>query len=131
MDISAVPAVPAAWLAAGRQGGSGSVAGRIVLVVVAVLAAGAFTVLQIKARSRRRRPPSRRRRRYDPSDWRTLAPPYWAEGRDDDAPFGNEESYRPDWRYGYPPGYEPYRPADPGVRPPPAVRNDTTRDWGS
>jgi hypothetical protein len=146
-----------AWLAAGHQSGSGSVLGRIMLVGVAVLAVGAFTVLQIKARSRRRRPPGPavRRRRYDPSDWRALPPQYWAEGRDDEAPFGNEESYRPDWRYGYPPGYDPpgydppgydppgydppgydppgydpYDPADPGVRPSRAVRDEATRDWG-
>ena len=98
-----------------------------------VPAVGAFTVLQVKARSRRRRPPSVRRRRYDPSDWRALPPQYWAEGRDDEAPSGNEESYRPDWRYGYPPGYEPnnpYRSADRGVAPPRAVRDDATRGWG-
>ncbi len=135
-----ISAVSGAWLAAGHQGGSGSVAGRIVLVATAVLAVGAFIVLQIRARSRRRRPPSERRRRYDPSDWRALAPQYWAEGRDDETPFGNEESYRPDWRYGYPPGYDPdgrYDPGDPGapaapgVRPPRAVRDDAARDWGS
>jgi hypothetical protein len=117
------------WLAAGHQAGSGSAAGRIVLVAVAVLAVGAFTVLQIKARSRRR-PPSERRRRHDPSDWRALPPPYWAEGRDDEAPLGNEESYRPDWRYGYPPGYEPLDASDSGVRPPRAARDDAARDWG-
>src|SRR5712691_2750153 len=105
MHTQYISAVSGACLAAGHQGGSGSVAGRIVLVATAVLAVGAFTVLQIKARSRRRRPPSERRRRppserrrrYDPSDWRALAPQYWAEGRDDETPFGNEESYRPDW----------------------------------
>jgi len=134
MRISAVPAVWPAWLAAGQHGGSGSVLGRIVLVGVAVLAVGAFTVLQIKARSRRRRPPSPRRCRHDPCDWRALPPQYWAEGRDEEAPLGNEESHRPDWRYGYPPGYEPgnpYRSADPGVRPPRAVRDDAGREWGS
>lgn len=64
-------------MAAGHQGGSGAVAGRIVLVAVAVLAVGVFAVLQVKARSHGQRPPSEpRRRRYDPSDWRTPPPPY-------------------------------------------------------
>lgn len=130
MRISAVPAVSPAWLAAGQHGGSGSVLGRIVLVGVAVLAVGAFTVLQIKARSRRRRPPSPRRRRPDPPDWRALPPQYWAEARDDEAPLGNEESYRPDWRYGYPPGYDPYPPYDP-ARSPWAAQDDAARDWRS
>jgi hypothetical protein len=107
---------PVAWIAAGHQGGSGAVTSRIVLVAVAVLAVSAFAVLQLKARSHRPRSPSepgRRRRRYDPSDWRTLPPPYWPEGRNDEAPFGNEERHRPDWRYGYPPGYDPYPRYDP------------------
>jgi hypothetical protein len=77
----------AAWLAAGGQGGSGPVLGRVILVAVAVLAVGAFAVLQAKARSRRRGPPS-----------------------------GHEES-RPGWRYGYPPGYEPYPLYDPDRSP--------------
>jgi hypothetical protein len=119
---------PVAWLATGHQGGSGSVAGRLALVAVAVLAVGAFAVLQIKARSRRRRPSADRRRRwYDPSDWRTLPPPYWPEGREDEGPLGNEERYRPDWRYGYPPGYEPYPLYDP-ARSPWAARDDAARD---
>ncbi len=110
----------AAWLAAGQQSGSGSALGRVVLVAVAVLAVGTFAVLQARARSQRRKPPSdrrRRRRRHDPSDWRTLPPPQWPEGRDDEPPFGNEERYRPDWRYGYPPGYDPYPRYDPARRP--------------
>ena len=123
----AVAVRPAAWLAAGHQAGSGSVVGRLALVAVAVLAVGAFAVLQIKARSHRRRPPERRRRRYDPSDWRTLPPPYWPEGREDEGPFGNEERYRPDWRYGYPPGYEPYPLYDP-TRSPWVPHDDAARD---
>jgi len=100
--------VSAGWLAAGQQDGSGSVAGRVALVAVALLAVGAFAVLQICNRSDRRRPPSeRRRRRYEPSDWRTLPPAYWPAGRDGEAPPGNEQSYRPDWRYGYPPARRP------------------------
>src|SRR4029077_19370513 len=59
------------WLGARYQGGDGSGAGRIALVAVAVLAVGAYTVLQVKARARRRGAmPGRGRRRYDPADWR-------------------------------------------------------------
>jgi len=112
----------ATWLAAGDQGGSSSALGRIVLVAVAVLAMGAFAVLQARARSQRRRPPSRRRRRA-PSDWRALPPPRWPAGRHDEPLPGNEENYRPDWRYGYPPGYEPYPLYDPD-RSPWAVRDE-------
>ncbi len=127
---------PVAWLAVGHQGGSGAVTGRIVLVAVAVLAVGAFAVLQVKARSRRPRSPSgpRRRRRepfnpFSPSDWRTLPPPSWPDGRNE-APLGNEERYRPDWRYGYPPGYDPYPLYDP-ARSPWTARDDATRDGRS
>ncbi len=124
----AVVMTPVAWLAAGHQGGSGSVVGRIALVAVAVLAMGAFAALQIKARSYRRRPQSERhRRRYDPSDWRMLPPPRWPGGRDDEAPLGNEERYRPDWKYGYPPGYDPYPLYDP-ARSPWAAHGDAARD---
>jgi len=78
------------WLAAAHQGGNGPVLGRVVLVAVAVLAVGAFAVLQVKARSPRCRPspPWFRRRRYEPPDWRTL-----------------------------PPGYDPYPRRDPARRP--------------
>ena len=121
----------AVWLAVGHQGESGSSAGRVALVAVALLAVGAFAVLQLKARSRRRAAPSERlRRRYDPSDWRTWPQPSWPEGRADEAPFGNEESCLPDWRYGYPPGYEPYPRYDP-ARSPWAVRDDAVRDRSS
>lgn len=133
----AVVITPVAWLAAGHQGGSGSVVGRIALVAVAVLAVGAFAVLQVKARSRRPRAPSEPRRRrhepfnpFNPSDWRTLPLPYWPDGRNDEAPLGNEERYRPDWRYGYPPGYDPYPLYDP-ARSPWAARDDATRDGRS
>jgi len=112
------------WLAAGQQGGSGPIAGRIALVAVAALAVGAFAVLQIKARSRGRRS---RGRRSDPSDWRALPPPSWPGGRDGEAPSGNEERCRPDWKYGYPPGYEPYPLYDP-ARSPWATRDDPARD---
>ena len=115
------------WLAASYQGENGSGAGRIALVAVTVLAVGAYTVLQVKARLRRRGAMSERgRRRYDPADWRTWPPPSWPGGPDE-APSGNEERYRPDWRYGYPPGYEPYPRYDP-ARSPWAVRDDAARD---
>jgi len=100
--------VSAGWLAAGQPAGSGSAAGRVALVAIAVLAVGAFAVLHLSNRSDRRRPPRpRRRRRYDPPDWRTLPPLYWPAGRDGEAPPGDEESRRPDWRYGYPPARRP------------------------
>jgi hypothetical protein len=120
MVMSASPT----WLAAGPSGGDSSMAGRIVLVAVAVVAVGAFTVLQIMARSGRRRPPAqRRRRRYDPSDWR-VPPPCGTAGGNDEAPSGNAEQHRPDWRYGYPPGY------DQGLPPRGAVRGEARRDRG-
>ncbi len=119
------------WLAASYQGGNGSGAGRIALVAVAVLAIGAYAVLQVKARSRRRGAMSARgRRRYDPADWRTWPTPSWPGGRDDEPLSGNEEQCRPDWRYGYPPGYEPYPSYDP-ARSPWAARDDAARDRSS
>ena len=128
---------PVAWMAAGHQAGSGAVTGRIALVGVALVAVGAFAVLQVKARSHRQRSPfeSRRRRHepfnpFNPSDWRTLPSPHWPEGRNDEAPFGNEERHRPDWRYGYPPGYDPYPLYDP-ARSPWAAREDAARDGRS
>jgi len=107
------------WLAAGHAAGSGSGMGRIALVAVAVLAVAAYALLALKARSRR----ARAGRRYDPWDWRTYRP----GGRDSGAPHGNEESRRPDWRYGYPPGYEPY-PLYDQANSPWAVKDDATGD---
>jgi hypothetical protein len=117
------------WLASSYQGGNGTAAGRIALVLVALLAVGAFTLLQVRARWRRRGAPSapRGRRRYDPSDWRTWPPPSWSGGPDDQPRPGNQEKIRPDWRYGYPPGYEPYPRYDP-ARSPWAVRDEAVRD---
>ena len=88
--------------------------GQLVLIAVAVGAVGAFTVLQLRAWSRRRRSPSRRSR--DIYDWRTLPPP----PQDDDPgpgemPFGQQESYGPLWRYGAPRGYR--RDYEPGCEP--------------
>ena len=96
------------WLATSYTGGNGSAAGRIALVAVAVLAVAAYALLQLRARSHRARAG---RRRYDPWDWRTYPPQSWPPERDTGAPYGNEESSRPDWRY------EPAR-----VRAVPAVR---------
>ena len=124
------------WLAAGYAGEGGSAEGRIALVAVAVLAVVAYTLLQLKARSQRARAG---RRRYDPWDWRTYPPESRPGGHDapgghdgprghgGGAPDGNEESRRPDWRYGYPAGYEPY-PLYDEARSPWAVRDDATSD---
>ena len=112
------------WLATSYTDGSGSGAGRIALVAVAVLAVGAYALLQLKARSRRARA---ERRRYDPWDWRTYPPQSSPGDRDAGAPYGNEESSRPDWRYGYPPGYEPY-PLYDQARSPWAVRDQASSD---
>lgn len=103
----------AAWLAAGDQGEGGSALGRVVLVAVAVLAVGAFAILQVKARSRRRR---------RPLDGRAVPPPRWP-AEQDEPPLGEREKSRPDCRYGYPPGYEPYPLYDPD-RSPWAVRDE-------
>jgi hypothetical protein len=126
----------ASLAAAGHPGPGAPVADRIALVAVAVLAVGAFTVLQVRARPDRWRPPGRERsgrrggarrgdsrrgdsrrgggleRRGNPErrgvpDWRTPPSRYGLDVRQDEAPAGNEERYRPDWRYGYPPGREP------------------------
>jgi len=117
------------WLASSYQGGNGSAAGRIALVLVALLAVGTFVLLQVKARWRRRgglRSPLGGRR-YDPSDWRAWPPPSWPGGPDDEAPFGNEEKCRLGGRYRYPPGYEPYPRYDP-ARSPWAVPDEPARD---
>ena len=112
------------WLAANQADGNGSAAGRIALVAVAVLAIGAYALLQLQARSRRA---SAGRRRYDPWDWRTYPPESRPAGPDAGGPYGNEESSRPDWRYGYPPGYEPY-PLYDQARSPWAVRDQASSD---
>lgn len=78
--------------------GGGSPAERIALVAVAVLAVGAFVVLQVIARSQRRR-------RSAFADWRTWPPGFdpWA-GRGDPMAGQHEGSaYRPG--YGFLPGH--------------------------
>jgi hypothetical protein len=111
-------------LAAGYADGSGSAMGRIVLVAVVVLAVAAYALLQLRARSGRARTG---RRRYDPWDWRTYPPESGPGDRDSRAPDGDAASGRPDWRYGYPPGYEPY-PLYDQARSPWAVKDDANRD---
>jgi len=116
--------------------GSDPALGRIALVAVAIAAAGAFTVLQIRARSRRldarraasaaRRQPAlgarrrpvlgaRRRRARAGRDWRTLPPPYPASAPDERPPLRDHDDYGPLWRYGSPRGYG--RDYGPGHRP--------------
>jgi hypothetical protein len=112
------------WLAAGYADGGDSAMGRIALVAVAVLAVAAYALLQLRGRSHRARAG---RRRYDPWDWRTYPPQSWPPERDTGAPYGNEESSRPDWRYGYPPGYEPY-PLYEQARSPWAVRDEAASE---
>jgi hypothetical protein len=88
--------------------------GQFVLIAVAVAAVGAFTVLQLRAWSRRRRSPSRRSR--DSYDWRTLPPPpHHDDPGPGEMPFGQQESYGPLWRYGAPRGYR--RDYEPGCEP--------------
>jgi membrane-anchored mycosin MYCP len=101
---SFTPAAPVAP-AAGHARGSNPLLGRIALVAVAVAAVGAFTVLQIMARSRRRRAPRvRSRRSRAVYDWRTLPPQYDDDERDE-LPFADHDSYGPLWRYGSPHGF--------------------------
>jgi len=122
------------WLASSYQGGNGAAAGRIALVLVAMLAVGAFALLQVRARWRRRGRTAGPlgQRRYDPSDWRTWPPPSWSGGPDEEALYsregaGRDEDFRPGQRYAYPPGYEPYPRYDPS-RSPWTVREEPARD---
>jgi hypothetical protein len=97
--------------------------GQLVLIAVAVAAVGAFTLLQLRAWSRRRRSSSGRSR--DTYDWRTLPPP----PQEDDLgpgemPFGQQESYGPLWRHGAPRGYRgDYEPGCEPVRGPGYARD--------
>jgi hypothetical protein len=95
---------------------------RFVLIAIAVAAVGAFTVLQLRAWSRRRSPSRRSRDIYD---WRTLPPP----SREDDpgpgeTPTGQQESFGPLWRYGAPRGYRgDYEPGREPARGPGYARD--------
>lgn len=89
----AVASIPGSALA-GAQAGGGSVTGRIVLVAVVLVAVGAFTVLQLMARSRSR----------DHSEEPGRTRGYEQDGgpdKDDDALFEGHEN----WGYWSPPGY--------------------------
>ena len=112
------------WLAASYTNGSGSAAGRIALVAVAVLAVGAYAFLQLKARSRRPGPDVSGTTRGTGGRIPTRPGP---RRQDAGEPYGNEESSRPDWRYGYPPGYEPY-PLYDQARSPWTVRDQAGSD---
>ena len=130
--------LPAA-VAAGQASGSGA-AGRIVLVAVAVAAIGAFTVLQIMARSGRRRAPVSRGRRARAAacDWRTLPPQYEDEAGRAERPAADHDGYGPLWRYGSPHGYaRDYGPGHspdhgpgyaPRARPPWSAAEDPPRE---
>src|ERR1700686_4973959 len=83
----------------GRAGQSSSVLGRVVLVAVAVVAVGAFAVLQVLARSRRRSPVTGTRRPREVYDWRTLPPKDESDPACDAMPFADQEDHGPLWRY--------------------------------
>ena len=78
--------------------GGGSAAERIALIAIAVLAVGAFTVLQLIARSQRRR-------RSAFADWRTWPPGFdpWADRGNPVAGQHEGSAYRPG--YGFLPGH--------------------------
>jgi hypothetical protein len=88
---------PAAWWVSPPSGGDGGPAGRIT-VIIAVIAAAAFTVLQVVARPQRRRWSAH-------ADWRTWPPGYdpWADGDDPAAGQHEGSAYRPG--YGFLPGH--------------------------
>jgi len=94
-----VRAQPAASSASVPQGhDAGSAAGRITLIAVAVIALGAFAVLQVMARSRRQRWSAL-------ADWRAWPPGYdpWAGAGDPVAGQHEGSAYRPG--YGFLPGH--------------------------
>ena len=113
------------WLAAGYADGSGSAMGRIALVAVAVLAVAAYAAAAAQGRDRAGPGPGGAGT-IPGTGGRTRRSP-GRGGRDTGVPYGNEESSRPDWRYGYPPGYEPY-PLYDQARSPWAVRDDAISD---
>jgi hypothetical protein len=94
--VRAQPAASSVSLAPGP--GGGSAVERIALIAVAVLAVGAFAVLQAIARSQRRRWSA-----Y--ADWRTWPPGYdpWADRGDPVAGQHEGSAYRPG--YGFLPGH--------------------------
>lgn len=98
--------------AAGHADRSSSLLGRVVLIAVAVVAVGAFAVLQVLARSRRRPPGAGTRRPRDVYDWRTLPPKDESDPARDAMSVADQEDYGPLWRYGVPWRYG--RDYDPG-----------------
>ena len=101
-QVQTQPAGSSMSLPPGHGGGS---AGRITLIVIAVVAAAAFAVLKAIARPQRRRWSA-----Y--ADWRTWPPGYdpWADGRDPVAGQHEGSAYRPG--YGFLPSHG--RAAEPG-----------------
>jgi len=89
------PASSAASVPQGHD--AGSAAGRITLIAVAVIALGAFAVLQVMARSQQRRWSAF-------ADWRMWPPGYdpWAGAGDPVAGLHEGSAYRPG--YGFLPG---------------------------
>jgi hypothetical protein len=85
--------------ATGAVGRSGPGLARMMLV--AVIAVGAFAVLWVLAWSRRRSPVAGYRRLGDAYDWRTLPP----KDESDAMAVEDAEEYGPLWRYGVPLGY--------------------------
>jgi hypothetical protein len=94
--VRAQPAVSSVSPPAGH--GGGSAAGRITLIAIAVLAVGAFTVLQFIVRSQHRRWSAF-------ADWRTWPPGFdpWADRGDPVAGQHEGSAYRPG--YGFLPGH--------------------------
>lgn len=109
--------------------GSNPALGRIVLVAIAVTAVGAFTLLQIRARSRRPVLGARRRRARAGRDWRSLPPPQYPAGALNEPQSGERDDYGPLWRYGTPRGYG--RDYGPGHRPDYGPRYRPDDDAGS
>ena len=94
--VRAQPTVSPVSLPPGHAGGSA--AERITLIAIAVLAVGAFTVLQLIVRSQHRRWSAF-------ADWRTWPPGFdpWADRGDPVAGQHEGSAYRPG--YGFLPGY--------------------------
>jgi hypothetical protein len=113
------------WLAASYTDGSGSAAGRIALVAVAVLAVGAYAFLQLKARSRRAKAG---RLRYDPWDWRTYPHQCRPEARDAGEPTATRRAAGPTGGTATRPGTSRTRcTIRPGRRGPSGTRRSSDR----
>jgi hypothetical protein len=100
LGLSGAPdrAGPAASSVSPPPGHGGGSAARVLLIAVAVVALGAFAVLQVIARSQRRRWSA-------VADWRTWPPGYdpWADAGDPVAGRHEGSAYRPG--YGFLPGH--------------------------